>query len=1181
MKILFTALLLLISTIASADFNGCLLIAANKSQRISYSQPGVIPGFGPGCLVMEQDNNTLYSWNGSVYQTQSGSGLAIPGSVSTTQQIWVMKSGSDISSCGPFSIPCATLNYAQSLITDASSSKTYSLTIGPGTYSEIPSYALKDFVYLQGSGMNSTFIQHSDSSAINWSPSSNLDGRTQGINTMVIDNLTTQGLTVTRLSTDIQYAIAQLNMVNVSVGGSFTYTGLGLFQDTNGLTFEDIWNPINSIVNGTTTLHAVGSANQGIMQTLVGGTFNLDESGIITPVVATVSSTTSNTVTVPASSGFIASPSGGIGVIQKQNGMGKFTYTSYNNSTGVFSGVTFTGGSVTTGSVITDGGNLPIVMERSGSSAASYSINLTAPYNRLTLTSFNNQPASITINGTEPILKADATSFTQFPTLNSGALASQVNFQTIPDSVGVNLNSSGDWATPPTKLTDELKMLETAVKQFNGGTAIPNIGNPISVTVAASPIDFSTSYTSNFFSSPGSLVGVLSDSDQTNQLVQFSSTDTATAANHTSNVVLGSGSNTAAAATASVGNVYIAPGNVLTGSARAGSIEENPGNSDSGQAGNWSSGGGSTNTGIAGTASIQGGGISAGSNSAGAVSISGGSSSSTNTGEGGAVNVTGGSSAHSIGGNIVMTTGSGASRGALKIADGTEGVNGELWYETASDGSGHWSPFLTWNGSNSNMQIGNGATVSLPLAPNNSLYISEHGSDENAMIMHTEGSGGTVDSNFENYAGAGVDALFWGTASSQDVIEFANNVNYFYIRGGGNHHLLGFSSSSFTNSEPPDEHAVLTLDGFSTTGTQTNFLNAIDQDTSTNIFNVGLKGTTTISLASNTAMGLIVKGASSQSADLQEWQNSTGTVLSSINSSGTLIPNGTAAKLAQINASSVQNTNSILIGTSVSTNSGVTASVNIGVNAGANSTAGANTFIGASAGQFGTTGSSNTFIGVNSGNGGGSSNPLTSSANVGVGASSLFNIISTATRETAVGYQSLDGVTTGADNTGVGENSCMTVTTGTSNTCLGSGADVTSSSAINRTCLGKGCSAGKDNSLILGATGASAVEVGIGTASPSANLHIVAATSTTTGLLVQAAASQSNDLQEWENSTGTVLSKITSSGNITIPVQGSGVTPTCGASQNGELSLTSAYVLCVCNGTSWVHSSDGSTACTF
>lgn len=48
-----------------------------------------------------------------------------------------------------------------------------------------------------------------------------------------------------------------------------------------------------------------------------------------------------------------------------------------------------------------------------------------------------------------------------------------------------------------------------------------------------------------------------------------------------------------------------------------------------------------------------------------------------------------------------------------------------------------------------------------------------------------------------------------------------------------------------------------------------------------------------------------------------------------------------------------------------------------------------------------------------------------------------------------------------------------------------------------------------------------------------------------------------------------------------VTVQGMGVTPTCGAPQNGLLAVTSAYILCVCNTSAWVKTSDGSTSCTF
>lgn len=50
---------------------------------------------------------------------------------------------------------------------------------------------------------------------------------------------------------------------------------------------------------------------------------------------------------------------------------------------------------------------------------------------------------------------------------------------------------------------------------------------------------------------------------------------------------------------------------------------------------------------------------------------------------------------------------------------------------------------------------------------------------------------------------------------------------------------------------------------------------------------------------------------------------------------------------------------------------------------------------------------------------------------------------------------------------------------------------------------------------------------------------------------------------------------------IQMGVQGSGSTPTCATANNGTLAITHLYVLCVCTGSAWVHTSDGSTSCTF
>ena len=56
--------------------------------------------------------------------------------------------------------------------------------------------------------------------------------------------------------------------------------------------------------------------------------------------------------------------------------------------------------------------------------------------------------------------------------------------------------------------------------------------------------------------------------------------------------------------------------------------------------------------------------------------------------------------------------------------------------------------------------------------------------------------------------------------------------------------------------------------------------------------------------------------------------------------------------------------------------------------------------------------------------------------------------------------------------------------------------------------------------------------VGLGTVVPLAKLHAVAGAAATKGLIVQGAASQTANLQEWQNSAGTALASVDAAGNI-------------------------------------------------
>src|SRR5439155_11703863 len=75
-----------------------------------------------------------------------------------------------------------------------------------------------------------------------------------------------------------------------------------------------------------------------------------------------------------------------------------------------------------------------------------------------------------------------------------------------------------------------------------------------------------------------------------------------------------------------------------------------------------------------------------------------------------------------------------------------------------------------------------------------------------------------------------------------------------------------------------------------------------------------------------------------------------------------------------------------------------------------------------------------------------------------------------------------------SSNTFIGTSSDFTNTIVSSNTALGSNADVVEASITNATSIGANAKFGASDSLVLGATG---TNVGIGTSTPTARLHVV------------------------------------------------------------------------------------------
>jgi hypothetical protein len=183
-----------------------------------------------------------------------------------------------------------------------------------------------------------------------------------------------------------------------------------------------------------------------------------------------------------------------------------------------------------------------------------------------------------------------------------------------------------------------------------------------------------------------------------------------------------------------------------------------------------------------------------------------------------------------------------------------------------------------------------------------------------------------------------------------------------------------------------------------------------------------------------------------------------------------------------------------------------------------------NTFTGSGAGTLTVTGSNDTADGN-----GALGSLTTGSGNTAVGSSALLSV-NTGSNNTATGFGALEVNSDGENNTATGYNALLinnlginntavgagalgqnsgaaangfasnntavgdvagqTNGTGSANTFLGAQADATASSLYNATAIGFQAKVGESNAIVLGATGANSVNVGIGTTTPAATLEV-------------------------------------------------------------------------------------------
>jgi hypothetical protein len=147
--------------------------------------------------------------------------------------------------------------------------------------------------------------------------------------------------------------------------------------------------------------------------------------------------------------------------------------------------------------------------------------------------------------------------------------------------------------------------------------------------------------------------------------------------------------------------------------------------------------------------------------------------------------------------------------------------------------------------------------------------------------------------------------------------------------------------------------------------------------------------------------------------------------------------------------------------------------------------------------------------------------------NTGVGGNCLINNTS-GIENTGMGANAINFNTTGSYNTGIGYFALTNNSTGSNNIAIGRTAYVTVNNLSNATAIGYNAQVAQNNSLVLGGTGADAVNVGIGTTTPLSTLDLIGAGSMAIKSgQVAGTNNPDNTASVWRYTSGT--------GTITLP----------------------------------------------
>lgn len=312
--------------------------------------------------------------------------------------------------------------------------------------------------------------------------------------------------------------------------------------------------------------------------------------------------------------------------------------------------------------------------------------------------------------------------------------------------------------------------------------------------------------------------------------------------------------------------------------------------------------------------------------------------------------------------------------------------------------------------------------------------------------------------------------------------------------------------------------------------------------------NITTVGATTLSSSAIGVVPLVAKGFTSQTAALQQWQDSAGTVLASFNASCSVLAMPTSFAIG-VSATTAGGANSIALGQSASSTGTQTVAVGYLASAAGNASvaigfgATANTGLSVAVGVLSVASANSVAIGYSATSSGGQSIAIgqTSIAShagscvVGPGAQSF------ATYEFVSGHYSAAAEAMSFRLTGVTGDTIARVSVFN---ILNTFVDTAAATLKVRSIFNAFDTAAREAIRIEGNGSYALCSIGGGVVTASTALTVLSPTATYKPLVVKGATSQSANLQEWQNSAGTLLAAIKSDGFVQLHNAAVAATPT-------------------------------------